>query len=68
MKISPDQITKLRNRAGLTQEEAGKVVYVSRRTWQSWETPIEMNNHRAIPIGLLELFCLKLKIPFPPHV
>lgn len=68
MQITPQQITKLRLKANLTQEEAGKVVYVSRRTWQSWETPIDHPNHRKVTIGLIELFCIKFNIPFPPKV
>lgn len=66
MKVTPEQINKLRMKTNLTQEEAGAVVHVSRRTWQSWETPSGQANHRKIPIGLLELFCIKAKIPFPP--
>lgn len=68
MNIKPEQVYKLRLKAGLTQEEAGKKVYVSRRTWQSWETPSDMANHRKIPYGLAELFCIKSNLSFPPQL
>ncbi len=52
---SPEEIKKARKNAGLTQEQAAKVVlYSSRRTWQDWEYGV--NN---MPPGLFELFLIK---------
>jgi DNA (cytosine-5)-methyltransferase 1 len=45
-----------RKRAKLTQEEAGALVYCSRRTWQDWEAGIA-----SMHPGLWELFNLKVK-------
>ena len=51
----PEEIKKARKSAGLTQEQAAKVVlYSSPRTWQDWEYGI---NH--MPPGLFELFLMK---------
>jgi DNA-binding transcriptional regulator YiaG len=44
-----------RKRAKLTQEEAGALVYSSRRTWQDWEAGVAQM-HPA----LWELFRLKV--------
>lgn len=45
-----------RKRAKLTQEEAGALVYASRRTWQDWELGVA-----DMHPGLWELFRLKIK-------
>ena len=66
MPLSPEQLIKLRNRAGLTQKEAAKLVHASLRTWQSWESPKDLTNSRQMPEAYLELFCLKIKIAYPP--
>lgn len=51
---TPAAIRAARKRAKLTQEEAGALVYASRRTWQDWELGVaEMH------AGLWELFTLK---------
>jgi DNA-binding XRE family transcriptional regulator len=51
----PAKIRALRERAHLTQEDAGALVYVSRRTWQDWERGVAVMHP-----GLWELFKLKL--------
>lgn len=51
---TPAAIRAARKRAKLTQEEAGALVYVSRRTWQDWEAGIAQMH-----AGLWELFTLK---------
>lgn len=51
---TPDAVTESRLRARLTQEEAGALVFVSRRTWQDWERGIA-----AMHPGLWELFLIK---------
>jgi DNA-binding XRE family transcriptional regulator len=50
----PKKVRALRLRVDLTQEEAGALVYVSRRTWQDWERGIA-----DMPPGLWELFLIK---------
>lgn len=49
-----DEIAAGRAAAGLTQEAAGALVHVARRTWQDWE-----RGERTMPAGLWELFWLK---------
>jgi len=51
---SPDSIRQMRVAAGLTQEQAGALVGVARRTWQDWE-----RGQRRMQPGLFELFNLK---------
>lgn len=47
----PADLRMLRERFGLTQEEAGALVCSARRTWQDWET-----GRRKMSPGLWELF------------
>lgn len=35
---TPEEILKLRAGAGLTQRQAGALVYTSERQWQRWES------------------------------
>jgi len=64
MSITPEQLKKLRKSLNITQEEAGKSVLVPRRTWQNWEISKDKYNHRVMPEGLLELFCIKHSIKY----
>lgn len=48
-------IESTRLRAGLTQSEAGAMIYTALRTWQHWEA-----GDRAMHPGLWELFLIKL--------
>lgn len=50
---TPTQIRKLRGE--LTQEAAGALVKVARRTWQDWEA-----GARKMPPGLWDLALLRL--------
>ena len=59
MPITPEQLRKLRKSLRLTQVEAGRSVLVTRRTYQNWEIDKGKENHRVMPEGLLELFCIK---------
>jgi hypothetical protein len=68
MKLTPEQVKALRSRAGKTQGEAAKDVYVALRRWQGWEAPVDAASHREMPVALVELFCLKNSIPFPPKL
>ncbi len=52
---TPDKIRAARIGAGLTQEEAGKLVHVSRKGWQKWEL-----GERHMPPGIWDLFLNKV--------
>lgn len=54
---SPEEILTKRKEAGLTQTEAGTLVYSACRTWQQWEE----GNRRMHP-GLWELFNIKVSL------
>ena len=60
--MNPSELKQARRDAGLTQEEAAALVYVSTSNWRKWETsPIvgkqELNNFKA----RTELFSYKVK-------
>ena len=60
--MKPSELKQARRDAGLTQEEAAALVYVSTSNWRKWETnPIigkqEKNNFKA----RTELFSYKVK-------
>lgn len=50
----PAKVRALRLRFDLTQEDAGALVHVSRRTWQDWERGVA-----DMHPGLWELFNIK---------
>jgi DNA-binding transcriptional regulator YiaG len=56
---APADIRATRTAAGLTQEQAGELLYSSRRAWQSWELGIN-----PMPQAMWELFLYKV----PPAV
>jgi DNA-binding XRE family transcriptional regulator len=64
--MTPKNIKRLRALAGKTQVEAAAEVHVTARTWQNWEAPKNANNSANMPEGLIELFCIKNKITYPP--
>jgi len=66
MPITPEQLKKLRKRAGLTQTEAASVVHAKLRSWQNWETPPHLSTSRQISEALVELFCIKKNLAYPP--
>jgi hypothetical protein len=68
MPLTPEQVKKLRLRAGKTQLEAAQDVHVALRRWQGWEAPIDAASHRVMPEALVELFCLKNRIHYPPSL
>lgn len=51
---SPDEVKNARNSVGLSQQEAGALVYVGTRTWQKWEY-----GERKMHPAFWELFILK---------
>jgi putative transcriptional regulator len=52
----PADIRAAREKAGLTQTEAGALIYSTLRTWQDWE-----GGQRRMHPGLMELFEIKVK-------
>lgn len=60
---SPEQVRAARKSAGLSQTAATQFVSDAGakgyRTWQRYEAPTDSPDHRAIPIGIWELFLLK---------
>lgn len=51
---TPEKIRAARERAGLTQTEAGALLHVNLRSWQKWE-----GGERAMHLAFWELFLLK---------
>ena len=66
IKISPEQIKLLRQKAAITQKEAAERVHISLRQWQKFEESESSLTHVRIPDATLELFCLKSGLSFPP--
>ena len=52
---TPEQLTKTREAAGLTKEEARMLVCVALRTWQQWE-----KGDRTMLPGLWKLFKMEI--------
>lgn len=53
---TPREIMIARNVVGLTQTQAGKVVYSGLRSWQNWE-----GGRREMNPAVFELFLLKTR-------
>ncbi|MBB2915869.1 helix-turn-helix domain-containing protein [Cupriavidus alkaliphilus] len=51
---TPEKIRAARERAGLTQTQAGALLHVNLRSWQKWE-----GGERAMHLAFWELFLLK---------
>lgn len=49
------EILAQRKMSKLTQDQAAKILQVSRRNWQQWEL-----GERKMHPGLWELFCIKI--------
>ena len=67
---TPEDVRSARKRAGLSQTDASQLVTdagaKAYRTWQRYEAPVDSTEHRAVPIGLWELFLL-LTDQHPTH-
>lgn len=57
---TPDEIRAARERAGLTQTEAARLIHCGLRSWQQWE----LGERRMHP-AMWELFKLKMRSPLP---
>lgn len=53
---TPTEIKQARKEAGLTQTEAGALIYKSMRAWQQWEW-----DQRRMDAAYWELFSIKIK-------
>lgn len=60
MRITPTvkEVRQARANAGLTQEQAARVVYVTLAAWQKWENPNPATGNK-MPLAAYELFLLK---------
>ena len=56
-----DHLKKLRQQIGKSVTEAAAQVHVGERTWLRYEA-----GEKKIPEGIVELFCLKNDLPYPP--
>ncbi|HAB91953.1 MAG TPA: transcriptional regulator [Pseudomonas sp.] len=54
------KLKALRNKHGLSQSAASALVHVTQRSWARYES-----GDRAAPVGMLELFCIKLGEKYP---
>jgi len=60
--MKPESVRALRDKAGLSVAEAARCVQIERRSWQRYES-----GERTIPPGLVELFCMKNGLKYPPE-
>ena len=65
--IKADDLKKLRLYRNLTQKAAASIAGVNLRTWKSYEAEEHLPSSREMPAPVLELFCLKTKIQYPPY-
>jgi hypothetical protein len=56
---TPEEIRQAREAAGLTQTEAGKLVYTQCRVWQQWEAIPGTQGYRRMHPAFWELFNIK---------
>lgn len=54
--MTPKEVKEMRLKAGLSVSEAARIVLISDRSWQRYES-----GDRKIPPGLVELFQIKTK-------
>ena len=64
--LRPNYVRVLRVTRGLTQKQAGDVVWVAERTWQKWEGEEgNKEKHRYPGEAYIELFCSKQGLVYP---
>lgn len=56
---APAEVRAARERAGLTQTEAARLVHTSLRSWQQWEAEAGTTGHRSMHPAFWELFQIK---------
>lgn len=57
--MKPEELKRLRTSLGLSSDKAAQQVHVATRTWARYES-----GDRAIPEGVIELFCIKNNIKY----
>jgi len=59
--LAPDpwDVRTARHKTGLSMQEAGDLVYVSRNTWYNWEREKHDPKHKPMHPAYAELFSLK---------
>ncbi|WP_105215767.1 helix-turn-helix domain-containing protein [Pseudoalteromonas sp. T1lg22] len=65
--IPPEQLKALREKLGLSTQQAADSVYIARRLWQRYEASKSAESALDINAPKLELFCLKHGLPYPPN-
>lgn len=55
-----EKLKAIRQEHGLSQAKAASLVHVAQRSWARYES-----GDREPPEGVLELFCIKLGLPYP---
>ncbi len=53
MKVTPEKIKSAREDAGLTQEQAAEMVFVTRLSWSNWERGVH-----PMPRAIFEYFII----------
>lgn len=56
---TPAEVTKAREASGLTQSQAGELIYSTLRAWQNYEKATTEEGHRRMHPQLFEAFLLK---------
>ena len=56
---SPWDVRTARHNTGMTMAEAGRLVFVSRDVWLSWERDPDHSGHVKMPPAYAQLFALK---------
>jgi DNA-binding transcriptional regulator YiaG len=60
-------VERARKAAGLTIAEAARLIYVSTRAWENWETSKVLPSWRPMPPAAWELFLIKTGQMPPPE-
>lgn len=55
----PEEVRRAREVSGLTQKQAGAVIYGTEKGWQNYEAKLGTGESRPMHPGLFELFLLK---------
>lgn len=56
---TPEEVLLARENAGLTQEQAGKLIHKDKSTWRRYEADKTKSSARAMEPAYFELFLLK---------
>lgn len=59
---TPAQVRAGRERARLSRDQAGELVYSSERGWQNWELELDATEHRRMHPATWELFLAKVGV------